>query len=113
MAKEKNILYSEMAQKFGLLMNEPMKPHTSFRVGGPADLLAMPQTTEELKGLLGYASKQNIPVTLLGGGTNVLISDKGIRGLVIITTHLKSHIRITDSALEKSLVYAAAGERLS
>lgn len=102
-----------MAQEFRLLINEPLKSYTSFRVGGPADLLALPQTIGELKGLLGYASEHEIPVTLLGGGTNVLISDKGVRGLVIITTHLKSGIRITDSNPEKSFVFAEAGERLS
>ena len=102
-----------MAGKFGLLMNEPLKPYTSFKVGGPADLLALPKTAENLKDLIGAASEHDIPVTLLGGGTNVLISDKGIRGLVIVTTHLKSDIRILDSTPEKSLVFAESGERLS
>ena len=113
MATEKNIKYAAMAQKFGLLRDEPLKPYTSFKVGGPADLLALPKTVEELKALLGYALQQDIPVTLLGGGTNVLVSDKGIRGLVIVTTRLKSEIRITDSTPEKSLIGAEAGERLS
>ncbi|MCM2285413.1 MAG: UDP-N-acetylmuramate dehydrogenase [Desulfobacula sp.] len=113
MATTKDIKYAAMAQTFGLLRDEPLKPYTSFKVGGPADLLALPKTVEELTALLGYASQQNIPVTLLGGGTNVLVSDKGIRGLVIVTTGLKSGIRITDSTPEKALVDAAAGERLS
>lgn len=113
MEKNKTITYSAMAQEFSLLMNEPLKSYTSFRVGGPADLLALPRTREELKGLLGYAFKHHIPVTLLGGGTNVLVSDKGIRGLVIITTRLKSDIRVLNSAPEKTLVTAEAGERLS
>nr|NJM04431.1 UDP-N-acetylmuramate dehydrogenase [Desulfobacula sp.] len=102
-----------MAQKFELLTNEPLRPYTSFKVGGPADLLALPKTAEELKALLGYAAQQDIPVTLLGGGTNVLVSDKGIRGLVVITTGLKSGVRITGSTPEKSLVEAKSGERLS
>ncbi len=102
-----------MAQEFSLLTDEPLKSYTSFRVGGPADLLALPRTMKELKGLLETASKLDIPITLLGGGTNVLISDKGIRGLVIITTRLKSDIRITDSNSKRSLVLAEAGERLS
>ncbi len=102
-----------MAQKFDLLMDEPLKPYTSFKVGGPADLLALPKTAEELKTLLGYAAQQNIPVTLLGSGTNVLVSDKGIRGLVIVTIGLKSGIRITASSQEETFVAAEAGERLS
>ncbi len=102
-----------MAQKISLLRDEPLKPYTSFKVGGPADLLALPKTAEELTALLGYAAQQNIPVTLLGGGTNVLVSDKGIRGLVIITRELKSGIRIEASSPKETLVAAAAGERLS
>lgn len=113
MTPTKDIIYAAMAQTFGLLRNEPLKPYTSFKVGGLADLLALPKTVEELKGLLGYAAQQNIPVTLLGGGTNVLVSDKGIRGLVIVTTRLKSGIRITASSPEETLVAAEAGERLS
>jgi len=113
MTTAKDIKYATMAQKFGLLRDEPLKPYTSFKVGGPADLLALPKTAEELKALLGYAAQQNIPVTLLGGGSNVLVSDKGIRGLVIVTIGLKSGIRITGSTPEKSLIGAKAGERLS
>jgi UDP-N-acetylmuramate dehydrogenase len=113
MAPAKNIKYAAMAQKFDLLRDEPLKPYTSFKVGGPADLLALPKTVEELKALLGHAAQQDIPVTLLGGGTNVLVSDKGIRGLVIVTTGLKSGIRITASTPNKTFVDAAAGERLS
>jgi UDP-N-acetylmuramate dehydrogenase len=113
MQKDKTISYAKMARNFGLLMNESLKPYTSFKVGGSADLLAMPGTAEELKELLRAASEYDIPVTLLGGGTNVLITDKGIRGLVVITTHLKSDIRIIGSSPEKSLVRVDAGERLS
>jgi UDP-N-acetylmuramate dehydrogenase len=113
MTTDINIKYAAMAQKFGLLRDEPLKPYTSFKIGGPADLLALPKTAEELKALVGYASQQNIPVTLLGGGTNVLVSDKGIRGLVIITIGLKSGIRITASSPKETLVAAEAGERLS
>ncbi|NWH04756.1 UDP-N-acetylmuramate dehydrogenase [Desulfobacter latus] len=69
-----------------------MDRYTSFRVGGPADLLALPQTVEQVIALVKTAQKVELPVTIIGGGTNLLISDKGIRGLVIILTRLKQNI---------------------
>lgn len=66
-----------------LLIDEPMKRHTSFRIGGPADALAHPQTEEELSLLLERAGALGVPVTVIGNGSNLLVRDKGIRGLVI------------------------------
>ena len=102
-----------MAQQFNLLIDEPLKKYTSFNVGGPADLLALPGNLSELKGLLKQASALNIPVTLLGGGTNILITDKGIRGLVIITKQLRSEIRFMEANHAEKFIFADAGERLS
>lgn len=106
-------IYSEMAEKFSLLKDEPLKGYTSFKIGGPADLLALPQSLTELEALLSAAKQNAIPVTLMGGGTNILVSDKGIRGLVVITTRLKSGIRIQPAENGKSFISADAGERLS
>lgn len=66
-----------------LLLEEPMSRHTSFRIGGPADMMAMPKNEAELSNLLQKAAANNIPVTLIGNGSNLLVRDKGIRGLVI------------------------------
>ena len=66
-----------------LLVAEPMKKHTSFRIGGPADIMALPQSEQELQGLLRKAAEFKVPVTLIGNGSNLLVRDKGIRGLVI------------------------------
>lgn len=66
-----------------LLVQEPMAKHTSFRIGGPADLMAMPQSEQELQQLLQRAGEAKVPVTLIGNGSNLLVRDKGIRGLVI------------------------------
>ena len=65
-----------------LLIDEPMSRHTSFKIGGPADLMAMPSNEEELCKLLKRAAEHNVPVTLVGNGSNLLVRDKGIRGLV-------------------------------
>lgn len=66
-----------------LKQQEPMSRHTSFHIGGPADVLAQPQTAAELKQLLKMADQLQIPVTLIGNGSNLLVRDKGIRGLVV------------------------------
>lgn len=63
--------------------NEPMSRHTSFKIGGPADVLVQPQNAGELAFALKTAASLQVPVTVLGNGSNVLVRDKGIRGLVI------------------------------
>lgn len=64
-------------------INEPMKNHTSFKVGGPADLLVKPDSFAELSGVLKLCKKENMPVFVMGNGTNLLVRDKGIRGVVV------------------------------
>lgn len=113
MTAEKHNAYSTLAQDFNLLVNEPLKKHTSFNIGGPADLLALPKDKIELKNLLGKASDLDIAVTFFGGGTNLLITDKGVRGLVVITRLLKSEIHIIETDLNEKTIYVEAGERLS
>lgn len=62
---------------------EPMSGHTSFRIGGPADLFAIPGTGAAAAAMIARARAAAVPVFLLGGGTNLLVSDRGIRGLVV------------------------------
>jgi UDP-N-acetylmuramate dehydrogenase len=61
----------------------PLAHYTSFRIGGPADAFAEPRTVEELQTLLALLHGEGVPFFLLGGGTNLLVSDKGVRGVVI------------------------------
>jgi UDP-N-acetylmuramate dehydrogenase len=61
----------------------PLAPFTTFKVGGPADLLVEPRSSGELVAALDAARREAVPCTLLGGGSNVLIGDRGVRGLVI------------------------------
>lgn len=63
--------------------NEPMAGHTTFRVGGPADIFAVPVDTDDLQALLTFARDEGLPWFVLGGGANILVADRGIRGLVI------------------------------
>ncbi len=66
-----------------LLENEPMKAHCSFRIGGPAELFAEPGGEEELAALIRYLRRIGAPVTVIGNGTNLLVHDEGIRGVVV------------------------------
>ncbi len=61
----------------------PLAPRTTIRVGGPAELLALPGGPGELVGLLAAARRLGIPVSILGGGADTLVADRGVRGLVI------------------------------
>lgn len=63
--------------------NEPMKNHTSFKIGGPADEFCEVTSEEEIKRLIDYASEKGVPYTVMGNGSNLLVADGGIRGLVI------------------------------
>ncbi len=82
-----------------LLVQEPMSRHTSFRIGGPADLLAQPQSEQELAALLAKAAANNVPVTLIGNGSNLLVRDKGIRGLVIKLGNMLNAIDINGNSI--------------
>ena len=72
-----------LAREDQILLNEPMSRHTTFRVGGPADVFFMPESAEQLTGAIEAAEAQNIPWMVVGNGSNLLVLDKGIRGLVI------------------------------
>lgn len=82
-----------------LLVDELMAKHTSFRIGGPADLMAFPQSEQELKNLLQCAEKANIAVTLIGNGSNLLVRDKGIRGLVIKLGNMFNATMVNDNVI--------------
>lgn len=64
-------------------LNEPMKKHTSFKVGGEADILVLPKNEDELKSILTIVNDNNTPFTVIGNGSNLLVKDNGIRGVVI------------------------------
>ncbi len=66
-----------------VLLNEPMKLHTSFKIGGPADIFLIPETAEDIIFLTNLCNDLSLPYFILGAGANILVSDKGIRGIVI------------------------------
>ena len=65
--------------------NEPMSKHTSFKIGGPAEFFIKIVSIEELQKILEFAKKEKIKITILGNGSNILVADKGIQGIVIKT----------------------------
>lgn len=69
-------------------IDEPMKKHTSFKVGGPADYLLTPESFEEVKELINLCKKNMVPYYIVGNGTNLLVKDGGVRGVVIKLTKL-------------------------
>lgn len=69
-----------------ILQNEPMLRHTTFRIGGPCDFYVEVKTIEELKKLILFVNKKKIPYLIVGSGSNILVKDKGIRGIVIRLT---------------------------
>ena len=69
--------------KENIYVNEPMSKHTSFKIGGPAECFIKIKTIEQLKDILKYAQKGKIPLTIIGNGSNLLVSDDGIKGIVL------------------------------
>lgn len=76
-------MLQEFLSKSDILKNEPMSRHTSLKIGGNAEYFIKIKTIENLKKILTLANKNNIPVTVIGNGTNLLIKDGGIKGFVL------------------------------
>ena len=91
---------------FTLQKQAPLAKLTTFKVGGNADYLTLPKTPEQLKQALDWGRSEGLPITLLGAGSNLLISDQGLRGLVICTRAL----RHSEFDADTGRVSAAAGE---
>ncbi len=93
--------------KFG----EPMSRHTYFRVGGPADAFICPDNVEKLKELLRWAGDKRIPHIVIGDGSNLIVRDKGIPGIVIALTKCLNEISRSGGNGESVLIEAMAGVR--
>lgn len=89
-------------------MAEPMSHHTTWRIGGPADVFIEPRGVEDLRRAIVFAGTNGIPLLVIGNGSNLLVSDHGIRGLVIKICKGMSVI-----STDGNLVTAEAGVRLS
>ena len=81
-----------------IFTDEPMKKHTTFRVGGPADILVQPKGTE-LAAVIRLCRKYDVPYQVIGNGSNLLVGDRGIRGLVIEMLSKEDEICVEDDCI--------------
>lgn len=107
---------SHLLPNIKLLFNEPMAKHTSFRIGGAVEVMAMPENAEQLSEILKVSNLLDIKPAILGAGTNVLAPDEGIKGLVICLKDGLSGMAQTDAthirvdagvSMTKAAVFAA------
>lgn len=91
-----------------VLLNESMKKHTSFRIGGPADIMVLPVDPQEIRYTVQLCRELSIPLYVMGNGSNLLVRDKGIRGVV-----LKIADNFSDIKIDGTKVTARAGVLLS
>jgi len=100
-------IYDILRQKLGekrVLQNEPMKNHTTFKVGGPADVFVVPHNVDELVLALQICYDDDVPYFIMGNGSNLLVRDGGIRGVVISMANLCEM-----QLLDDNKIYAQAG----
>ena len=97
----------ELEQK--IIFDEPMKKHTSFKIGGTADYFFKATTLEELQNIIKFAKIKELPITIIGNGSNLLVTDKGLRGLVIKIDIKKLKIEKKD---EFAVIEVGAGNKL-
>ena len=89
-------------------VNEPMKRHTTFRIGGPADYFLLPSSSEEVKGIIEICKEEALPYFILGNGSNLLVSDDGYRGVII-----QLYRNYGEISVEGNMICANAGALLS
>lgn len=88
--------------------DEPMKNHTTFRIGGPADYFVTPDRVDEIAAVIGLCRREGIPYYIVGNGSNLLVGDKGCRGVVIQIFKSMNRIEVSDD-----LIIADAGSSLA
>src|SRR4051812_26765042 len=91
-----------------ILPDEPMSRHTSFRIGGPADVLLLPRTVEDLRRIVTLARETEVPFTVVGNGSNLLVRDGGLRGIVLKVAENLSRVEF-----EGTRGYAQSGALLA
>lgn len=103
--------YEELKQILAedyIKLKEPMKNHTTFRIGGEADYFVTPQTKEEVQAVAACCKKFEVPYYIIGNGSNLLVSDRGYRGVIIQIFKMMNQIIV-----EGNLIIAQAGALLS
>ncbi len=94
-------------EELAIERDEPVARYTSFRIGGPADYLARPANPEALRETLAWGRAEGLPVTVIGGGSNLLVSDRGIRGLAVVYRSERAPIEVDERGDEVRLTVPA------
>ena len=89
MSKYSKLLQELKGRGIPFSEGEPLKRHTTFAIGGPCDFFVAPETEQQLEWTLSFCQTNQIPVFVLGRGSNLLVSDDGFRGLILSTERLK------------------------
>lgn len=100
-----NDIITKLSEKMPVKLNEPMSRHTTFKIGGAADVFAMPQTAEELLFAVSLCRENGVPFYIVGNGSNLLVKDKGFRGVII-------HPDLKKLSLDGNKITAGAGTML-
>lgn len=106
-----DILYKRLCEAVPadrVLINEPMKKHTTFRIGGPADYFVIPVSWEEAELVIGICKEFQTPYYIIGNGSNLLVSDQGYRGVIIQLYKEMSQVEV-----EGNVIRAQAGASLA
>lgn len=98
----------EILDEDQLFWDEPMKNHTTFRIGGPADCLAVPHTIDEAEKVIRSCRQEGVPCFIMGNGSNLLVSDQGFRGVVV-----QLYKEFAGIETEGTLIRAQAGASLA
>lgn len=91
-----------------LLFNEEMKNHTTFKIGGPVDIMVLPQDEEDVATVVSFCRQRDIPLFIFGVGSNLLVRDRGIRGVA-----MKLGENLDEVEVSGEEIYAQAGVKLS
>ena len=85
---------TDIVSKDNVKIDEPMKMHTTFRVGGPADFFVLPQTREEIRDIIRLCRHENVPYYIIGNGSNLLVGDRGYRGVILQISRKMNEIEV-------------------
>ena len=96
----------EIAGKENVRTDEPMKQHTTFRIGGAADYFVSPQTTDQIKNIIELCKSEAMPWYVIGNGSNLLVSDRGFRGVIIQLFKNFSDLRVATRSCTSSTLTA-------
>ena len=107
-------LLSRMVGSSNIMIDEPMVNHTSFKTGGPADILVMPCDYNSLASILNACNERRIPLFVMGNGTNLIVRDKGIRGVVVkLRDHISSYELIGEDIAAQSGILLSRLSRIA